>query len=76
MAEAPSDWKVQVTLDRKAIVEDIDRLVRMLARQRVAVTVSAWNDEEAIAKARAHLELHSDISEAYMKAFNPRRLPT
>lgn len=76
MAEAPTDWKVQVILDRKAIVEDITRLAQILARQRVAVIVSASNSEEAIDKARAHLELHAEISESYMKAFNPRRLPT
>lgn len=76
MAEELSDWKVQVTLDRKALVDDIDNLVKMLARQRVAVIVSASDSEDAINKARAHLELHAGIFSEYMKAFNPRRLPT
>ena len=76
MTEAPSDWKVQVVLDRKAIVEEITKLVQILARQRVAVVVSASDSERAIEKASAHLELYAGISEAYIKAFNPRKLPT
>jgi hypothetical protein len=76
MAEAPSDWKVQVTLDRKAIVEDITKLVKMLAQQRWAVIVSASSSKEAIEKASLHLMVHSGVSPLYTKVFNPRRLPT
>ena len=76
MAEAPSDWKVQVVLDRKAIVEDITKLAQILARQRVTVIVSASDSEDAIDRAKTHLILQTGILESYMKAFNPRRLPT
>jgi hypothetical protein len=76
MAEAPSDWKVQVVLDKKAIVEDITKLAQILARQRLAVIVSASSREEAEEKAKNHLLLHAGISEAYLKAYNSRRLPT
>jgi len=76
MAERPTDWKVQVTLDRKALAEDIIRLTRILARQRVAVIVSASSREEAEEKAKDHLLLQAGISKFYTKALNPRRLPT
>ena len=76
MAEAPSDWKVQVTLDRKALVDDIAKLVRMLARQRVAVIVSASSREEALEEARGRLLLHVGVPACYVKALTPRRLPT
>ena len=56
MAEAPGDWKVTITLDRKAIVEEITELVHMLARQRVAVIVSASSQDEALEMAKARLQ--------------------
>jgi len=74
--EKPTDWKIQVTLDRKALLEDITRLTRILARQRVAVTVSASSREEAEEKAKEHLMQHIEVPWCYVKALNPRRLPT
>jgi len=47
MAEEPTDWRIQVILDRKALVEDIDKLLHILARQRVIVIISASSREEA-----------------------------
>ncbi len=41
MAEAPGDWKVAITLDRKLLIRDIDAMVHILARQRMSVLVSA-----------------------------------
>lgn len=76
MAEGPTDWTVQVTLNRKALVEDITRLTMILARQRVAVIVSASSREEAEEKAKEHLMRHVEVPWCYVKALNPRRLPT
>ena len=76
MTEKPTDWRVKVTLDREALAEDIDKLVRILARQRVAVIVSASSREEALEKGREHLQRHNGISGIYIKDLQPRRLPT
>ena len=76
MAEEPTDWKVQVTLDRKALVEDITKLAQILARQRVAVTVSAVNEADALKKAEEHLQRISGIPTVYVKAMHPIKLPT
>ena len=76
MTEKPTDWKVKVTLDREALVEDIDKLVHILARQRVAVIVSASSEEEALERGKEHLQRHSGISGIYIKDLQPRRLPT
>ena len=74
MTEKPTDWKVAVDLDRRALVEDIDKLVRILARQRVAVTVSAVSEAEALKKAEEHLRLYSGIPKVYVKAMHPRKV--
>jgi len=76
MAEELTDWKVQVVLDRKALVEDITKLAQILARQRVAVIVSASSRELAEEKARVYLPLHAGISWCYVKSLSSRRLPT
>ena len=76
MTEEPMDWRIQVVLDRRALVEDIDKLVRILARQRVIVTVSALSREEALKKSEEHLQRISGIPTVYVKAMHPRKLPT
>jgi hypothetical protein len=76
MTEKPTDWRIQVVLDRKALVEDIDKLTKILARQRTYCTVSAVNEAEALKKAEEHLKLYSGIPTVYVKAMHPRRLPT
>ena len=77
MAEGPTDWKVVVVLDRRALVEDIDKLVRILARQRVIVTISASSrEEDALKKAEEHLQRINGIPMVYIKAMHPRKLPT
>ena len=76
MAEESTDWKIQVVLDRKAIVEDITKLAQILARQRVIITVSASSREEALKKAEEHLHRYSSIPTVYVKALHPRKLPT
>ena len=76
MAEKPTDWKVAIVLNRKALVEDIDKLVRILARQRVIVTVSASRREDALKKAEEHLQRINGIPMVYVKAMHPRKLPT
>ena len=76
MAEEPTDWMVQVTLDRRALAKDITRLTMILARQRVAVLVSASSREEAEEKAKTQLQRSLKTPLCYVKALNPRRLPT
>jgi hypothetical protein len=76
MAEEPTDWSVQVTLDRKALVEEITKLVQILALQRKAVIVFASSGEEASVKAKEHLQRYPGIPLGYIKALHPRRLPT
>lgn len=74
MVEASSDYRVTVTLDRGLLVLDIERLVKILARQRMAIIVSASSMKEAEERAREHL-LRTGISTTYIKALTPRRLP-
>ncbi len=76
MAEAPGDWKVMITLDRKLLVRDIDAMVHILARQRMSVIVSASSGEEAEEKAGAVLQRGWRTRSCYVKALTPRRLPT
>ena len=75
MAEAPGDWKVQVTLDRKDLVETINRAARSLARQKIYYIVSASTEAEALEKAKAVLERDLKIPVCYVKVLTPRRLP-
>jgi len=74
MTEKPTDWRIQVVLDRRALVEDIAKLTKILARQRTYCIVSAVNEAEALKKAEEHLKLHSGIPTVYVKAMHPRRL--
>jgi ribosomal protein L5 len=76
MTEKPTDWRIQVVLDRKALVEDLGKLTKILARQRTYCVVSAVNEAEALKKAEEHLQRISGISPVYVKAMHPRRLPT
>lgn len=76
MVEEPTDWKVEITLDRGALAKDINTLVHILARQRVFCIVSAGNSEEAVGKTKEHLIQHGEVPLCYVKAMTPRRLPT
>ena len=76
MAEAPGDWKVCVIVDRKLLARDINTLTRILTRERMAVLVSASSSEEAEEKARELLQRSLKTPACYVKALNPRRLPT
>ena len=76
MAEEPTDWKVQVVLDRRAIVEDITKLAQILARERIYYTVAASSRDEAIEKAKVCLQRHVGVSERYVRSLHPRKLPT
>lgn len=76
MTEEPTDWRVAVVLDEGPPIEDIDKLVRILARQRMIITVSASSREEAEEKARAHAQRYAGIPSVYVKALHPRKLPT
>lgn len=76
MMSEKTDWKVRAVLDRAALVEEIARLARILARQRVAVIVSAESEEEAVFEARVHLQRHAGISAAFLADLRARRLPT
>lgn len=76
MTEEPSDYRVDVTLDRKLLVKDIDTLVHILGRQRIFRIVRASNSEEAVAKMREHLIQHAVVPLCYVKALNARKLPT
>ncbi len=76
MAEAPGDWKIWVIIDRKLLTKDINTLVHILARQRMAILVSASSEAEAIVKARELLQRSLKTPACYVKALNPRRLPT
>ena len=75
-ATEKTDWKVQVILDRDTLVADIAKLAKILARQRVAVMVSASNREDAEERAKQYLRLYIGIPEVYLKTLHPRRLPT
>lgn len=76
MTEEKTDWKIQVTLDRDAVVEDIVRLVKILKRQQVYCVVSASTREEAVEKAKVHMWQYGGIPTVYLKTMHPRRLPT
>jgi len=76
MVEEPSDWRVDVTLDRGALAKDINTLVHILARQRVFCLVSASSQEEALEKAKAQLQRSLKTPMCYVNALNPRKLPT
>jgi len=71
-----TDWKINAVLDREAITEDINDLVKILARQRVNCIVSAEDSDEALAEAKKHLQRYAGIPEKYLKALHPSRLPT
>ena len=75
-ATEKTDWKVQVILDRDTLVADIAKLAKILARQRVAVIVSASDREDAMERAKQYLRMYIGIPEAYLKTLHPRRLPT
>jgi len=75
-ATEKTDWKVQAILDRDALVEDIAKLAKILARQRVAVIVSASSREDAEMAARKHIQQYMAIPGVYLKTLHPRRLPT
>jgi len=76
MAEEPTDWKVQVVLDRRALVEDITKLAQILARERIYYTVAASSRDEAIEKAKVYLQRHVGVPERYVRSLDPRKLPT
>ena len=76
MSEELSDWKVQIVLDRKALVDDITKLVQILARGPIYYTVAASSREAAIRKTEEYLHTYLDIGPAYVRAMHPRRLPT
>jgi hypothetical protein len=76
MAEALSDWKVQVTLDRKAIRKDIAKLEQILARERIYYTVAARSRDEAMGKTKACVRRYLEVPTRYVRSLNPRRLPT
>ena len=76
MAEGPTDWKVQVTLDRKALVEDITKLVQILARERIYYTVAASSRSEAMEKAKACVQRIGGVPACYVRSLDPRKLPT
>jgi hypothetical protein len=76
MAEAPTDWKVQVTVRKGAIVEYLTTLAELLVRERIYYTVAASSREEAISEARRLFLLHNNVPERYVRSYDPRRLPT
>ena len=76
MAEELTDWKVQVTLDRRAIIDDIDKLVRVLARERIYYTIAASSRLEAMEKTRGLFLLHTGVPTRYVRSLAPRKLPT
>jgi len=76
VATEKTDYKVTVILDRQALVEDIAKLAKILARQRVFVLVSASSGEDAEVVARKHIQQYMAIPEVYLKTLRPRRLPT
>jgi hypothetical protein len=76
VAEALSDWKVQVILDRKAIVHDITMLAQVLARERIFYLVAASSREEAMKKGKRSFVFVTGAPERYVRSLNPRKLPT
>jgi hypothetical protein len=76
MTEKPTNWRIQVVLDRRALVEDIAKLTKILARQRTYCVVSAVNEAEALKKVEERLQRINGIPTVYVKAMHPRRLPT
>ena len=76
MAEALSDWKVHITLDRKAIAKDIAKLADLLAREKIYYTVAASSRDGAMEKATGFFLLHTEVPERYVGSLDPRKLPT
>lgn len=74
--EESVDYKVTVTLNREALVEDITKLAQILARRRTFCVVSAVNEAEALKKAEEHLKVINGILTVYVEAMHPRKLPT
>ena len=76
MAEARSDWRVEVVVDRAAVKEDVTRMLRLVERPKFSVTVSAASEAEARQRAEQLLRVNYAAGPAYVLALYPRRLPT
>jgi len=76
MAEALSDWKVQVTLNKTAIVLEITKLAELLARERIYYTVAASSRDNAMEKTLDILQRIGEVHPRYVRSLDPRKLPT
>jgi hypothetical protein len=76
VTEALSDWKVHVTLNKKAIVNDITMLAQVLARERIFYLVAASSRLDAMEKAKRSFVFVTGAPERYVRSYDPQKLPT
>lgn len=68
------DWKVEATVDRELIVEEIIQLLSILKRQRISCIVSAVDEDEALGEASRRLEHHMGIPKRFVRNLHPKVL--
>ncbi|MEM2997306.1 MAG: hypothetical protein QXK52_07335 [Candidatus Bathyarchaeia archaeon] len=68
------DWKVEATVDRELITDEIAQLLGILKRQRISCIVSASDEDEAINEASKRLENHMGIPSRFVKNLHPKML--
>jgi hypothetical protein len=71
---AKVDWKVEATVDRELIMDEIVQLLEILKRQRISCIVAAVDEDEAIERASRHLEVHMGIPNRFVKSLHPKML--
>jgi hypothetical protein len=68
------DWRVEVTVDREPVAEEIIQLLEILKRRRISCIVAAVDEDEAVERASRHLEIHMGIPNRFMRNLHPRML--
>lgn len=68
------DWKVEATIDREKMVEEIVQLLNILKRQKIYCIISAEDEAGAREEAMRRLEQHMGIPGRFVRSLHPRRL--
>jgi hypothetical protein len=71
---AKVDWRVEATVDRGFMVEEMDQLPEIRRRRRISCIVAAVDEDEAVERASRHLEIHMGIPNRFMRNLHPRML--
>ncbi|MEM2127117.1 MAG: hypothetical protein QXH67_02725 [Candidatus Bathyarchaeia archaeon] len=68
------DWKVEATVHREQIMEEVIQLLTILKRQKISCIVSASDEDEAITEASNRLETKMGNQGRFVKNLNPKML--